>query len=478
MTKSNNWLQIDKDGFAKILAQRGKEFLLYELISNAWDEDITCVEATLTNPVKGYSTLIVEDNSKTGWKNLDDAYTLYAESYKKNVHNKRGRFNAGEKSVLALCKSATIESTTGTIEFSSDGTRKRTKKCLASGSRFEGLVRLTQSEFDEIVSKISYLIPPVTTRFNSKELPMRVPLKTFKITLPTVTSNAEGMLIHTSWKTEVRVYETLEGEIATLYEMGIPVVETGDKYHVDIQQKVPLNADRDNVTPSYLKTIRVAVLNEMNALLTEQDANELWVRQAASDSKCNPDSIVKVLDLRFGTNRVSFDPRDLGSNREAASKNVTVVHGGSMSSGEWDNARKANAIVSAGSMFPTNFDKEKVPNKIYRKDEWNLNMRMYALFVGAVSRRIIDRTVQLRYIEDKQIGICGSFDCTFGIMTVNLAYHDLTNPQDNYELLLHELAHDAVRSNDHLSHEFYEAVTKLGAKLTICAVVSPELFVP
>jgi len=63
----------------------------------------------------------------------------------------------------------------------------------------------------------------------------------FNEVLPTVVADEEGVLRKTSRKTLVRVYEPAEGEAAMLYEMGIPVVETGDRFHVDVQQKVPLN---------------------------------------------------------------------------------------------------------------------------------------------------------------------------------------------------------------------------------------------
>ena len=39
----------------------------------------------------------------------------------------------------------------------------------------------------------------------------------------------------TNRKTQVWVYKPLPGETATLYEMGIPVVETGDRFHVDVR---------------------------------------------------------------------------------------------------------------------------------------------------------------------------------------------------------------------------------------------------
>ena len=60
----------------------------------------------------------------------------------------------------------------------------------------------------------------------------------------------------------------------SLYEMGLPIVETGDKWHVSVGQKVPLNRDRNNVRPAFLRAVRTLVLNEMHERLTEEDAND------------------------------------------------------------------------------------------------------------------------------------------------------------------------------------------------------------
>jgi hypothetical protein len=72
-------------------------------------------------------------------------------------------------------------------------------------------------------------------------------------------------------------------------------------------------------------------------------------------------------------------------------------------------------------------------------------MQSYAGFVERVSEKLIGRRVTVRYIRDRQI-VCGQFDHVAGQMTVNLARHDLGNVLDNYGLLLHELAHNKVRS--------------------------------
>jgi hypothetical protein len=75
----------------------------------------------------------------------------------------------------------------------------------------------------------------------------------------------------------VSIYEPLPGEVSSLYEMGLPIVETGDRWHVSVCQKVPLNRDRDNVRPAYLQAVRVAVLNAAHDLLTaDEEATAAW----------------------------------------------------------------------------------------------------------------------------------------------------------------------------------------------------------
>src|SRR3984957_15096987 len=100
--KRKNWLDVDMEGMRKVLERRGKQLAIYELVQNGWDEDVTKVEVTLTRPQNGSSELAVSDDSPEGFRDLTDAYTMFAESYKKTDPEKRGAFNVGEKYVLAL----------------------------------------------------------------------------------------------------------------------------------------------------------------------------------------------------------------------------------------------------------------------------------------------------------------------------------------------------------------------------------------
>ena len=120
-------------------------------------------------------------------------------------------------------------------------------------------------EYHDICAAVSTLIPPVgvATTFNGEALRERKPLHTFSVILPTEAADVEGRLRKLERKTKVEVHEVLANEKAKIYEMGIPVVETDDRWHYNVMQKVPLNHDRDNVTPAYLKIVRAHVLSAM-----------------------------------------------------------------------------------------------------------------------------------------------------------------------------------------------------------------------
>src|ERR1700676_639464 len=250
-----SWFIVDKEGLRKTLSRKGKAFAIYELLQNAFDEASTKVEMTLTTPNDGGSVLTCIDDSPHGYSNLAYAHTMFAESKKKGDANKRGRFNVGEKHVLALCDKASITSTTGRVLFLADGTRRHERVCTKVGTEFRGEMPLTQAEFDEMAKQVRLVIPPIPTYFNGELVAGREILHEFDVTLPTEIADENGISRLRQRKTKVRLYVAKDCEVPMLYEMGMPVVEIDCKWHVDIQQKVPLNIERDNVTPSYLKTI-------------------------------------------------------------------------------------------------------------------------------------------------------------------------------------------------------------------------------
>ena len=131
--------EVDRRGLAQILERRGKAFVLLELIQNALDEDVRRVEVVI-EPTAGRAKahVRVEDDSTSGFRDLADAFTLFAPSYKKNNPRQAGRFNVGEKLVVALCHEASIETTTGTVTWDEEGRRRypRRKRQAGSGGSF------------------------------------------------------------------------------------------------------------------------------------------------------------------------------------------------------------------------------------------------------------------------------------------------------------------------------------------------------
>lgn len=471
------WLIVSKEGLRKTLERKGKAFALYELLQNGFDEDSTKVLLTLTKPVNGKSTLTCVDDAPNGYEDLTCAHTMFAESKKKADHKKRGRFNVGEKYVLALCDKATITSTTGRTIFHEDGTRTHDKVKTKVGSEFRGELSLTGEEFAELDKQVKRVIPPKPTYFNELEIPTRRPVREFTATLPTEIADENGVSRSRQCETTVRLHRPLEGEPPTLYELGMPVVEIDCKWHIDVQQKVPLNIERDNVTPGYLRTLRVTVVNEMKDHLTEEDAATPWVTDALASPKINPQTTQTIIERRFGQGAVLYDPSDKGSNRECTARDIPVIPRGTFTREQ--RAQVAKVVQKASDLHPTNQNYD-TSQKLIPPDKLSGAQSLYKKFIIGVAPLMLDHKLQeVEFINDPDLDIYG---CTQWmktekyIFTVNVAHHDVENWQRNYDLFIHELAHHAVQRNDHLFEGFWRTVTKLGAKLAELALTHPQLF--
>jgi hypothetical protein len=283
---SKSWFEVSPHGLRKTLSQKDKFFLITETVSNAWDaEGCTRVDINLTKPDEhGFSWLTATDNAPKGFTDISHSYMMYAESEKKDKTNKRGRFNAGEKDVIAMSIEAKLTTVTGQILFNHDGTRTEGTEKRAVGSELTAKIPLTLEEYEHVIAQAHRLLPPnnIATYVNGLHVASRRAAGVFEDTLPTPLADREGFVRNVERATKVKLFNPLPGEQSYIYEMGIPIVELGDDtWHVDIQQKVPLSRDRDNVNPAYLRKVRAAVLNAMEVKLL-RDAFMLTVnsRQA------------------------------------------------------------------------------------------------------------------------------------------------------------------------------------------------------
>lgn len=468
-----NWFDVDKEGLAKLIASRGKVFVLYELLQNAWDESVTKVIVTLAKE-KGArcAVLEVEDDSPEGFKNLSHAFTLFAESEKKGDAEKRGRFNFGEKMVLAMCFEAAIYSTKGSVLFDYRG-RHSSPHRRNRGTLFRARIPMTNAELAACHAGMAKLIPNprCETIYNGEVLKGPKLAAWAEAALPTVIAHEDGVLVPTTRKTMINIYIPSDGEPGMLYEMGIPVVETGDAFHVDVQQKVPLGFNRDNVTPGYLRIIRAKVLEQTSLMLDQHETADPWVRDAMTHPSIDVKAVRQIVERRFGDKVVSYDPSDPEANKIAITRGYKVIHGGQMTKPEWDNIRRAEAILPAGRVTPSPrpYHPDGAPLKLIPREQWTAIQVAFAINTKVLARALLQKEIDIRLAADYD----WPFAATYGgcLLTINVSrvssdfFDGYT--EESLGLLLHEFGHEYA--SDHLSEEYYNALTTLGARLALFA---------
>jgi len=463
--QKNNWFEIDKKGLQQVQSEKDKFFIIKELVSNSFDEDITVCNLWVHKTTQYQSYISCLDNSKDGFRDLKDSYTMFAPSYKKGIVEKRGRFNVGEKFALAMFKYAHIKSTTGSVKFLDDGSRKRSSIRTVEGTEFYGELKLSWDEIRELKDKARTIIPPVGVKYSVNNEIINRPhtYKFFTENLPTVVSDDEGNLVRSSRNTNIELFKT---DKHFIYEMGIPVVETDIGFSINVDQKIPLNKDRDNVSPSYLKKLKTYVLNHTSSELTEEQSKSSWVTEALEDA--DVDAVKDVVESRYGEDAVVFDMSDSEANKKAFADDVNVITGGSFNSKVWDNikrareehqdfARPSGSVGKYASPTLTGGAKEIDTYTDGMKEviDYAKELHLY-LFNSSCSVSIHD--------GNGALATYGRGNLQFSYKMLGKKWFDLANNKQRIlELIIHEFGH--WYSGDHLSERYYDGLCEIGAKL-------------
>lgn len=470
-----NWFQVDREGLREIVERRGsKALLVQELISNAWDEDgVTHVDVSLV-PEAGspFVNITVTDDAPNGFADLSHAWTLFAKSGKRSASHKRGRFNLGEKLVLAFCKEASITTTTGRVTFDHRGRTQTTKRKTEKGSEFYGLARMTRDQLVDVRKALATLLPPlhIVTTIDGVVIPTRQPLHIFRNHLWTEKEDADTGALARRWEyAEVRVYRPLEGETPTIYELGIPVVALdGDPLHVDVRQKIPLNLERENVTPSYLRDLRTAVLNACHGKLEAADLQGSWATDAISDSMADRESIRSVIESRFGADAAIADPSDREAENKLKARGTVIVHGGSLPAEAWERVKQHSVLRAAGQIAPTprGIDDSAPPYKPTTIDALSYNARCAVQLFRATLRVCRGEDIKVPLADDptwmtRATWMVGKRTCY-----LNVAGMD-TSDAGMIGLAVHEAAHEKM--GNHLDSAYHDELCRLAGVVAIAA---------
>lgn len=480
MTKQ--WFDVDKVGLGKQAEEQSKGRLIGELVQNALDEQgVTCIEIVLAVvPGRPLADLVVVDDSPEGFRDLAHAYTLFATSYKRDNPEQRGQFNLGEKMVLAVCECASISTTKGTVVFDPDeGRIEKPRQKRERGSVFQGRIKLTREEYPQVCDYLRSLLLPenVVVSFNGDRLFPRTPIRTFEASLETLVADDQGVMRPRVRKTQVSIFEPLPGETPSLHEMGLPVVETGDRWHVNVGQKVPLNRDRDNVKPAYLQAVRVAVLNAaFDLLTTDEEATAAWCKLAGADPRCTDQAIKHLIRLRFGEKVAAPDPSDVEAMKRFQSQGGTIVVG--LSKGEWSNVRRSGAVPPAGQICPTAKPYSDEPEAkgvtVVPKEKWTEGIKNIAAYAVFLARELmgVSLIVTVVHTTNNFAACYGAGRLDFNLLRLGHKWFEQGACEAVDRLLIHEFGHQY--SGDHLSEDYHEALCLLGAALKRLALEKPE----
>lgn len=487
-----NIVTVDLDGLARQWAHKPKHFIADELISNAADMPGTTSIVVTIKPLQGsrnYS-IVVEDNHPTGVSDIDALTVMFVDSEKKDKAAVSGRFNIGEKLVLAFSKYFRLDSTSGGIEMDGeDFKRLRTK--TAQGTRVECHVQMTREEAEAIIKHCEMIIPRTGQKvfINGCDLGTALPrsilaqVKAEKLPIPLArTMHADMEIVYRD--AMVNIYEPKDGETPMLYELGIPVCPSEGKYHYDVQQKVPLPWDRDNVPAAYLRALHAVCLNALASTLSQEDMTTAWAKQATEDKRVEPEAVKEYMEKKHGKDAVRFDPSDPESARTAMAAGKPVIYGGSESSVTWEKATEAGATPKASVQFgtPKPYGDEGKPVTFYEDAELTSSMKDFRNFAFFLAKELMGVTVQIKFVRERNKdfracynkGMLGrSVHFFVGHPNMGKKWFENFVRQDVLNLLIHEFGHEY---GGHLTEAFDDGMSGLGSKLTMLALSKPELF--
>jgi len=464
----NNWFEVDKDGFRALQLGKPKYYAIRELIQNAIDEKIT--KCKITTSFRGGRVSISVEDDGPGFRDINDAYTLFGATYKQSNPELRGRFNLGEKQAFAICNKAMIETTSGTVVFDEKGRTTNKHKKFADGTKVTIQLKMTKKEYAESMMFIRLIIPPVSVRFshNDSILPHPTVFKQFETSLRTEKLHDDGQFRPTVRKTKVDVYKT-DG-VKYLYELGIPVCEIECDYSIDVNQRVPLGFDRDKVPQYYLQDLYAEVLNYVHEDLTQDNISETWVREAMCDDRIERQAVETVINKRFGDKAIIASPGDGLSIDDAKAAGCNIVYGAEMSKAEWENVRKHNLMQSTTEVYGRG-----------TCDSWDADktdgMKQVEKLAKKIYKEVYGTNLHVRFIEcetkNTPNATFGMDGLTFYVSRLGENFFERPLDRQVLDLMIHEMGH---RGGMHTERGYHSTLTDLSARLILLALNEPEFF--
>ena len=316
-TQTPGWLAISTEGFAAMNAARPPEHLIKEIVRNSLDSfDIGQQGIIKLNYGMQDNHFFVQclDNG-SGINSLSDLRVVYLTN-KTDSHLKRSRFGRGFKEALCIADQAMVSSGGEQLEFLQEDGVRISRSSFIDNPIYGTHVRMQMPWSTDICEKLDqyfnkFLTPDeISLLVNGLTIKKREVLHQVKASLSTEIYDPSGQCWKKpSRKTLINLIQIDDGENPMINEMGIPVasLEWSMPLHCDIQQRVPMNPNRDAVASGYPIKVHIACLPTLLAGMDENSIKEDWVGIAGR--RCSKEVQHQIIERAFGSNIARSVPK-------------------------------------------------------------------------------------------------------------------------------------------------------------------------
>jgi len=272
---SDTRFDIDNNGWKRMNAGRDPGHLVREAISNCFDvEDVTSVVVMLDQQSH---TISIEDDSRIGIVDKSFVSTVFMTG-KDDSPTKRGRKGRGLKELIAVADWAVVD----TIGFKTTFIAGRVTETSTRTVGTKVTLRIdtwNEQEFDKIRSFLKMVIAPswITLKVDGVPLVGKRIRSTFPFYGAThVVKNDVQVEVYRN--TSADIINLSKGEtLGWIYEMGIPVQQLQTRFHININQRIPLNDNRDSISSWFLASLYGKVLDHMAPNMSAGALRHEWV---------------------------------------------------------------------------------------------------------------------------------------------------------------------------------------------------------
>lgn len=480
MTLHGDWFSVDvKKRAAKVrghkLGQVLKELVANSLDARATTIQLSCQEVPGTRRdqagLKAFEVLCIDN----GQGCTDPEILRRVGASTSDLHpGTRGRFGQGLVDVLAICKTANIQTLHHHLIFDENGCQISRLKRQVSGMRFEAVIRHGGDGFVDLGDYFNLFILPEGTmfRFNGRLVDIREPVRVVPgIELQTILYNpATDRVCRKNRKSEVQILPRRSAS-SMIYELGLPVDEVpwDLPYDINVLQKTPLDTDRDMLPDKYKKKLVSELINPLS------DLYEAYMRErqkAPREVRDNPDNASRLTSggrrelirtvVKADPDRVvcrkPWNQDDRSESHELETLGYAPVNRASLPAGVSRIIKDAPTVaevhdrvckpqVQSDPDFPPETERQRTIMSVYAEIALNLLGREVRL------ERIQGDTVRAAWRD--------------GVIMLNIDEASLWNDplgEESLGIVLHECAHCMVSGH---AKDFGDEVGRLGGRLAV-----------